>query len=79
MCKAVGKMLGHYLENKTTKDFLEELASDIGIPISGLVIVRKGGKTAEQGTWVHPDVAINLGHSKSRIALAPLPRCLTKK
>lgn len=61
MCKAVGKMLGHYLENKTTKDFLTELASDIGMPISGLVIVKKGGISAEQGTWVHPDVAINLG------------------
>ncbi|WP_367872391.1 KilA-N domain-containing protein [Luteolibacter sp. Populi] len=61
MCKAVGKQLGHYLENRTTKDFLGELASDIGIPISSLVIVTKGGIAAQQGTWVHPDAAINLG------------------
>lgn len=61
MCQAVGKKLSHYLENKTTKDFLEELASDAGIPASRLVIVTKGGIAAQQGTWVHPDVAINLG------------------
>jgi len=36
MCRAVGKKLGHYLENKTTQDFLAELSRDIGIPISGL-------------------------------------------
>lgn len=61
MCQAVGKKLSHYLENKTTKDFLEELSSDAGIPASLLVIVKKGGIAAEQGTWVHPDVAMNLG------------------
>jgi len=61
MCQAVGKKLSHYLENKTTKDFLQELASDAGIPASSLVIVTKGGIAVQQGTWVHPDVAINLG------------------
>ena len=58
MCQAVGKQLGHYLENKTTKEFLKELSSDIGIPISELVIVIKGGVSDAQGTWVHPEVAI---------------------
>lgn len=61
MCRAVGKKLSHYLANQTTKDFLEELSSDAGIPASLLVIVKKGGIADEQGTWVHPDVAINLG------------------
>lgn len=61
MCQAVGKKLSHYLANQTTKDFLEELSSDTGIPASLLVIVKKGGIAAEQGTWAHPDVAINLG------------------
>jgi len=61
MCRAVGKKLGHYLENKTTQDFLAELSRDIGIPISGLVIIIKGGIIDVQGTWVHPDVAIHLG------------------
>jgi hypothetical protein len=60
MCKAAGKLFGHYNSLQATKDFLEALSADIGIPISDLVIVIKGGNLT-QGTWVHPDVAINLG------------------
>lgn len=59
MCKAAGKLFGHYRENGGTIAFLDELASDIGIPISGLVQSVKGGATP-QGTWVHPHVAIHL-------------------
>ena len=41
---------------------MEELSLDIGIPISNLVqVVRGRGDRVEQGTWVHPRVAINLG------------------
>lgn len=61
MCQAAKKLLGHYLELERTKEFLAELSADIGIPISQIVIVRKGGNYLEQGTWVHPQVAINLG------------------
>jgi hypothetical protein len=53
--------LGHYLENKATQAFLAELSADIGIPISDLVQIIKGGPPRMQGTWVHPQVAINLG------------------
>ena len=63
LCKACNKLLGHYLENNSTKEFLQELSSDIGIPISedgGLVQSIKGGIPRLQGTWVHPDVAVNL-------------------
>lgn len=59
MCQAAGKQLGHYLSNQTTKDFLAELSADIGIPISEIIQVVKGG-SSPQGTWVHPDVATNL-------------------
>lgn len=61
LCQASGKLLGHYLESKTTKAFLNELTADIGIPISGLVQIIKGGQPQMQGTWVHPQVAVNLG------------------
>ena len=61
MCKAVGKNFADYRRLATTEAFLSELASDMGIPISTLLVTRKGGIAAEQGTWVHPDVAINLG------------------
>jgi hypothetical protein len=61
LCKASGKLLGHYLENKTTQAFLAELSNDIGIPISELIQSIRGGDPLIQGTWVHPQVAINLG------------------
>ncbi|MBS7783104.1 KilA-N domain-containing protein [Providencia stuartii] len=61
MCKAAGKLLGHYLENSTAKSFLSELSADIGIPISELIQTVRGGFPQMQGTWVHPQVAINLG------------------
>lgn len=60
MCKATGKLLGHYLENKGTKAYLKSLSSVIGIPITELVQVRQGGSPEEQGTWVHPRVATHL-------------------
>jgi len=61
LCQASGKQLGHYLSNKTTQEFLAALSADIGIPISDLVIVTKGGNPKTQGTWMHPDIAVNLG------------------
>lgn len=60
MCKAAGKLFGHYRENGGTIAFLDELAADIGIPISSLVQAIKGGPPDLQGTWVHPQVAIHL-------------------
>lgn len=60
MCQAARKLFGHYFANKTAKDFLAELESDIGIPISELVQRVRGGRPELQGTWVHPYVAINL-------------------
>jgi KilA-N domain len=60
MCQAVGKKINHYLENRTTKDFIEELSSDTGIPAPELIQIVSGG-SGLQGTWVHPDVAIHLG------------------
>ena len=60
MCKAAGKLFGHYNELSSTTAFLEALSSDIGITTSELVQVIKGGEPHLQGTWVHPQVAIHL-------------------
>lgn len=60
MCRAAGKLWGHYNSNATTKAYLAALESDIGIPISELIQSVKGGDPAIQGTWVHPDIAIHL-------------------
>lgn len=59
MCKAAGKLFGHYRENASSVAFLEALEMDIGIPISKLIQVLRGTNVA-QGTWVHPQVAIHL-------------------
>lgn len=61
MCKACGKQINDYLRLKSTDEFLIELSTDTGIPVSMLVQIVKGGYAELQGTWVHPDVAINLG------------------
>jgi KilA-N domain len=60
MCRAAGKEFKHYNENKATKEFLRELSSEVGIPTTGLVQSITGGNPRLQGTWVHPQVAINL-------------------
>jgi hypothetical protein len=45
---------------KATNEFINELSSDTGIPISALIQSVKGGDPRFQGTWVHPQIAINL-------------------
>lgn len=61
MCKAVGKQFNDYSRTGPTQAFLQELAAETGLPVSGLIVTIKGGNPEMQGTWVHPDVAINLG------------------
>jgi hypothetical protein len=60
MCKAAGKEFKHYNANATTKAFLDALSAEVGIPTAELVISITGGTPTLQGTWVHPQVAINL-------------------
>lgn len=58
LCKAAGKKVNDYLRLQSTKDFLKALESETGIPACELVQAKKGG--VFKGTWVHPQVAINL-------------------
>ena len=64
ICRQTGKKLAHYLENKGTQEVMAALAGDIGIPTSQLVQVRRGNVRGDntgvtQGTWLHPDLAID--------------------
>lgn len=59
MCQAAGRRIAKYLENDGTQAFLDALATDVRIRTSELVQIIKGG-AGEQGTWVHPQVAIHL-------------------
>lgn len=74
MCKANGKKLNHYLDLDRTSDYLNALEASLvaqtpcesavaGIPVTGvsLIEIRQGGNNPEsQGTWVHPQVAVDL-------------------
>jgi hypothetical protein len=60
MCKVNNKLYADYTRLEQTKEFLKELVSDMGIPISKLVQIKKGGNKYKQGTWIHPHVAIHL-------------------
>jgi hypothetical protein len=60
MAKPFGKLFADWYRQKSTKEFLKALESDMGIPISQLVVVIKGnyGNGIKQGTWLHEDVAL---------------------
>lgn len=60
MCKAAGKKINHYTTLASTTEFLQELSSVTGIPATDLIVSIQGGRPDLQGSWVHPDVAINL-------------------
>lgn len=60
MCKVAGKFWADYRRLGSTAEFLEELSAEVGIPITELIQSVNGGNPALQGTWVHPQVAINL-------------------
>ena len=62
MCKAAGKLFGHYWQLDSTKIHLRELSSDIGIPITELVIINQGGRADRQGTCVHFRLALHLAY-----------------
>lgn len=61
MCNASGKAFADYARLRVTADFLDELARSMGIPMDQLIFTIKTGTNENRGTWVHPDVAINLG------------------
>lgn len=58
LCKACGKLVADYLRLDSTDEFLQALSKTMGIPIVSLVQVKTG---RNGGTWVHPQVAVNLG------------------
>ena len=58
MCKAAGKMFAHWTETDNTKAILTAFSTDIGITITELIQSVRGG--SNQGSWIHPKVAISL-------------------
>lgn len=61
LCKAAGKLWSNYYKASNTQEFVNELSSVLQIGRTDLIRTIQGGKPELQGTWVHPDIAINLG------------------
>jgi len=73
MCRAVAKQFFDYRRLGTTEAFLAELSGSTGIPVDLLIYTNTTGRNEERGTWVHPDIAINLGQwcsAKFAVAVA---------
>ncbi len=61
LCKAGNKKFNDWFRIDTTKILISTLESETGIPASQLVDIKKGNSLEfEQGSWVHPDLAIQL-------------------
>jgi|LakMenE01Jun11ns_1017448.scaffolds.fasta_scaffold9660002_2 hypothetical protein len=60
MCKANGKLLGHFLALKSTKAYISSMAADTGNVVSKFIEVVKGGDCRLQGSWGHPKIAEKL-------------------
>ena len=58
MCKANGKQWAGYFRTDRATQYLEALASSLQIRIDELYQVKEGGNGG--GTWVHPQVAVDL-------------------
>ena len=58
LCKAGGKKLSHWINLDNTKELINILASNAGIPALDLIDKKVGGN--HNGTWIHPDLAIQL-------------------
>lgn len=63
MCRAAGREWSRYRELKSTNEFFRELARDLQLEEAQLtqtILGTPGGDARNQGTWVHPQIAINL-------------------
>ena len=61
LCQAGEKKFSHWFSLETTKELINELSADAGIPASGLVETKRGGNDkSKQGSWIHPDLSIQL-------------------
>ncbi|MEH2384880.1 MAG: KilA-N domain-containing protein [Nostoc sp.] len=60
MCQACNKLWADYARLESTKVYWEGLSTSMGIPIDLLVITIATGKNHHRGTWIYPEIAIDL-------------------
>jgi len=61
LCKAGEKEFSNWMLLERTKRLIEKSSSDLGIPRTQIVDVRKGNSSQFiQGSWIHPNLAVQL-------------------
>jgi hypothetical protein len=63
LCQAGDKRFKKWYENDKSKAFVDELSRVARIRATDLIDIKQGGN--DQGTWVHPRVAINNGYPQN--------------
>lgn len=61
MCKAGGKQFKHWKSLEGTKELINEMTETglVGIPTNLIIIISKGPNNS-RGSWIHPDLAVQL-------------------
>ena len=60
LCKAAGKRWDNYRKHEGFQPFIEALGQSLNLSDRELIQSKKGGTASQQGTWVHPQVAVHL-------------------
>jgi KilA-N domain/Meiotically up-regulated gene 113/Zinc finger, C2H2 type len=61
LCQAGGKKFNDWIRLESTKELIDELSAEAGIPVSAFVDTKRGGNNkSDQGSWIHPDLSIQL-------------------
>jgi hypothetical protein len=60
LCKAGGKQFKHWHRNDQTKELIKAVENVVNIRTAKLLDIRRGGNAKLQGTYIHPDLAIQL-------------------
>lgn len=61
LCQSVGKRLAKWKENTETIQLLTYFQKITGLPMNKIIEVRRGNtKNYQQGTWIHPDLGVQL-------------------
>jgi len=62
LCKAGDRKFNKYNDLKRTKNLIAKIANEQNKNPNEIVIIKKGGDSKTQGTWIHPLLAIDLCH-----------------
>lgn len=61
MAKANNVRINEWLRNAKTKSYMQALAIETQKLVADLIEIRRGGDSTNQGTWLHPLLALHFG------------------